>query len=70
LQVLSPAQSELTATGEETIVEHDLVTARVPYKEVKAAFRPESLLPMKVSETKTRQIMRGVLGGIMGGRRR
>ena len=99
----SPAQAELAATGEETIVEHDLVTALrgipddqcgwqaektsvkcqscqaisvfdparvsqrcdfcgstalVPYEEVKAAFRPESLLPMKVSETQVRDSIR------------
>jgi len=95
----SPAQAELAATGEQVIVEHDLVqalraipddargwnakkisvkcqscqaisvfdperigqrcdfcgsTALVPYEEVKEAFRPESLLPMKVSETQVR----------------
>jgi hypothetical protein len=100
---ISPAQAELTATGEETIVEHDLVTALrgipddqrgwqatrtsvkcqscqaisvfdparvsqrcdfcgstalVPYEEVKAAFRPESVLPMKVSETQVRDSIR------------
>ena len=99
----SPAQAELTATGEETIVEHNLVTALrgipdeqrgwqtektsvkcqscqaisvfdparvsqrcdfcgstalVPYEEVKAAFRPESVLPMKVSETQVRDSIR------------
>jgi hypothetical protein len=99
----SPAQAELTATGEETIVEHDLVTALrgipddqrgwqaektsvkcqscqaisvfdparvsqrcdfcgstalVPYEEVKDAFRPESLLPIKVSETQVRDSIR------------
>jgi hypothetical protein len=99
----SPAQAELTTTGDETIVEHDLVTALrgvpdeqrgwqaektsvkcqscqaisvfdparvsqrcdfcgstalVPYEEVKAAFRPESLLPMKVSETQVRDSIR------------
>src|SRR5205085_585675 len=95
----SPAQAELTATGEQVIVEHDLVaalrgipedrrgwqtekvsvkcqscqaisvfdpsrvgqrcdfcgsTALVPYEEIKEAFRPESLLAMKVSETQVR----------------
>src|SRR6266446_3179878 len=95
----SPAQAELTATGEEVIQEHDLVealraipddqrgwqaakisvkcqscqaisvfdpervgqrcdfcgsTALVPYEELKDAFRPESLLPMKVSENQVR----------------
>jgi hypothetical protein len=100
---ISPAQAELTATGDEKIVEHDLVTALrgipddqrgwqaekttvkcqscqaisvfdparvsqrcdfcgstalVPYEEVKAAFRPESLLPMKVSETQVRDSIR------------
>ncbi|HOX58084.1 MAG TPA: zinc ribbon domain-containing protein [Candidatus Paceibacterota bacterium] len=100
---VSPAQVELTAAGEEKIVEHDLVaalrnipdeqrgwqaektsvkcqscqaisvfdparvsqscdfcgsTALVPYEEVKAAFRPESLLPMKVSETQVRDSIR------------
>ncbi len=96
---VSPAQVELSATGETVIEEHDLVSALrsvpddkrgwqadktsvrcqscqaisvfdaqrvgqrcdfcgssalVPYEEVKAAFRPESLLPMKVSETQVR----------------
>ena len=91
--VTSPAQIELTATGEEVIREHDLATALrsipddrrgwqaqktsvrcqscqaisvfdpervaqrcdfcgssalVPYEEIKEAFRPESLLPMKL----------------------
>jgi hypothetical protein len=100
---ISPAQAELTASGQETIVEHDLVaalrgipdeqrgwqaektsvkcqscqaisvfdpvrvsqrcdfcgsTALVPYEEVKDAFRPESLLPMKVSETQVRDSIR------------
>ncbi len=99
----SPAQAELTATGQEVIVEHDLVatlrgvpdaqrgwqakrisvkcqscqaisvfepervsqrcdfcgsTALVPYEEIKEAFRPESLLPMKVSETAVRTSIR------------
>jgi ribosomal protein S27E len=99
----SPAQEELSATGQAEIVEHDLVaalrgipddqrgwqaqrvsvkcqscqaisvfdpkhisqrcdfcgsTALVPYEEVKEAFRPESLLPMKVSETQVREAIR------------
>ena len=99
----SPAQAELTATGEEKIVEHDLVaalrgvpddkrgwqaaktsvkcqscqaisvfdatrvgqrcdfcgsSALVPYEEIKEAFRPESLLPMKISETQVRDTIR------------
>jgi DNA-directed RNA polymerase subunit M/transcription elongation factor TFIIS len=99
----SPANVELTATGEEKIVEHDLVaalrgipdeqrgwqakkvsvkcqscqaisvfdpehvsqrcdfcgsTALVPYEEIKEAFRPESLLPMKISETQVRDSIR------------
>ena len=99
----SPAQSELSATGEETIAEHDLASAMraipdsergwqaqktmvkcqscqaisvfdpervgqrcdfcgasalVPYEEVKDAFRPESLLPMKLSETQVRDSIR------------
>jgi len=99
----SPAEAELTATGQEEIVEHDLVTALrdipdsargwqaaktsvkcqscqaisvfdatrvgqrcdfcgssalVPYEEIKEAFRPESLLPMKISETKVREAIR------------
>jgi hypothetical protein len=99
----SPAQAELTATGETVIVEHDLVaalrgipdsqrgwqaqkisvkcqscqaisvfdpgrvsqrcdfcgsTALVPYQEIKEAFRPESLLPMKISEDKVRDAIR------------
>jgi hypothetical protein len=33
-------------------------SALVPYEEVKAAFRPESLLPMKVSETNVRYSIR------------
>lgn len=100
---VSPAQVELTATGEETIVEHDLVaalrgipdaqrgwdakktsvrcqscqaisvfdaervgqrcdfcgsTALVPYEEIKEAFRPESLLPMKISDHAVRDSIR------------
>jgi hypothetical protein len=99
----SPAQAELTATGQETIVEHDLAaalrgipdtqrgwqadktsvkcqscqaisvfdatrvgqrcdfcgsTALVPYEEIKEAFRPESLLPMKIAETQVRDSIR------------
>jgi len=99
----SPAQTELTEGGEETIVEHDLAaalrsipdasrgwqanktmvkcqscqaisvfdaervgqrcdfcgsSALVPYEEVKDAFRPESLLPIKISETQVRDSMR------------
>ena len=99
----SPAQVELTATGEEIIKEHDLVAALrsipdqkrgwdakktqvrcqhcnaisvfdpervgqrcdfcgaaslVPYEEVKEAFRPESLLPMKLSDTQVRDSIR------------
>ena len=95
----SPAQVQLSATGEQVIVEHDLIhalraipddqrgwqakkisvkcqscqaisvfdpsrvgqrcdfcgsTALVPYEEIKEAFRPESLLAMKVSETQVR----------------
>ena len=101
--MVSPVQVELTATGQEVIVEHDLVaalrgipddrrgwqakktsvrcqscqaisvfdpervgqrcdfcgsTALVPYEEIKEAFRPESLLPMKVSEDKVRDSIR------------
>src|SRR5262250_2143436 len=100
---VAPAQTELTANGEEVIVEHNLVealraipdnqrgwqakkisvkcqscqaisvfdpgrvgqrcdfcgsTALVPYEEIKDAFRPESLLPMKVSETQVRDSIR------------
>ena len=99
----SPAQAELSATGDEQIVEHDLVaalrgipdsargwqaaktsvkcqscqaisvfdatrvgqrcdfcgsSALVPYEEIKEAFRPESLLPMKISETQVRDSIR------------
>jgi len=99
----SPAQAELTATGDEEIVEHDLVgalrnipdsargwqaaktsvkcqscqaisvfdatrvgqrcdfcgsSALVPYEEIKEAFRPESLLPMKLSENQVRDAIR------------
>jgi hypothetical protein len=100
---VSPAQAELSATGAEVIVEHDLVaalrgipddqrgwqakkisvkcqscqaisvfdpervsqrcdfcgsTALVPYEEIKEAFRPESLLPMKLSENQVRDSIR------------
>jgi hypothetical protein len=100
---VSPAQAELSATGTEIIVEHDLVaalrgipddqrgwqakkisvkcqscqaisvfdpehvsqrcdfcgsTALVPYEEIKEAFRPESLLPMKLSESQVRDSIR------------
>lgn len=99
----SPASAQLTATGQQVIVEHDLVaalrgipdsqrgwqaekisvkcqscqaisvfdpgkvsqrcdfcgsTALVPYEETKDAFRPESLLPMKLSETQVRDAIR------------
>jgi hypothetical protein len=99
----SPAQAELSPTGEQVIAEHDLVaalrgipdsqrgwqaekisvkcqscqaisvfdagrvgqrcdfcasTALVPYEEIKDAFRPESLLPMKVSEDQARDAIR------------
>lgn len=99
----SPAQVELTPTGEEIIKEHDLVaalrnvpddrrgwqakktsvrcqscqaisvfdpervgqrcdfcgaSALVPYEEIKEAFRPESLLPMKLSEAQVRDAIR------------
>lgn len=104
----SPAQADLTATGQEVIVEHDLVaalravpddqrgwqakkisvkcqscqaisvfdpdrvgqrcdfcgsTALVPYEEIKESFRPESLLPMKVSENQVRDSIRRWYGG-------
>ncbi|MGP8200897.1 MAG: zinc ribbon domain-containing protein [Limisphaerales bacterium] len=100
---VSPAQAELTASGHEIIVEHDLVaalrgipdsqrgwqaaktsvkcqscqaisvfdaarigqrcdfcgsTALVPYEEVKEAFRPESVLPMKISDDQARDTIR------------
>src|SRR5215470_6551968 len=105
---IAPAQSELTATGEEVIVEHDLVealrgipdaqrgwqtkkisvkcqscqaisvfdperigqrcdfcgsSALVPYAEIKESFTPESLLPMKVSESQVRENIRRWYGG-------
>jgi hypothetical protein len=37
--------------------------ALVPYEQVKDAFRPESLLPMAVSESQARELMRGWLKG-------
>jgi hypothetical protein len=100
---IAPAQAELTDTGEQVIVEHDLVaalrgipddqrgwqadkvsvkcqscqaisvfdaarvgqrcdfcgsSALVPYEEIKQAFTPESLLPMKISEDKVRVAIR------------
>ncbi len=103
----SPAQAELTPTGDEVIIEHDLVadlrripdsqrgwqTAKtsvkcqscqaisvfdaervgqrcdfcgsgslVPYEEIKEAFRPESLLPMKISEQQVRESIRNWYG--------
>jgi len=99
----APAQADLTTTGEQVVVEHDLIqalraipddqrgwqakktcvkcqscqaisvfdaekvgqrcefcgsSALVPYEELKEAFRPESLLPMKVSETQVRESIR------------
>jgi hypothetical protein len=99
----SPAQVQLTAAGDQVIVEHDLLqalraipddqrgwqakkicvkcqscqaisvfdpqrvgqrcdfcgsSALVPYEEIKEAFRPESLLPLKVSETQVRDAIR------------
>ena len=99
----SPAQVELSSTGEETIREHDLASALrqipdsrrgwqadrtsvrcqscqaisvfeanrvgqrcdfcgssalVPYEEIKEAFRPESLLPLKLSEAQVRENIR------------
>ena len=99
----SPADVEVTASGEQVIKEHDLAaalraipddkrgwqarktdvrcqscqaisvfdpervgqrcdfcgsSALVPYQEVKDAFRPESLLAMKVSETQVRESIR------------
>jgi len=104
----SPAQADLTAAGQEAIIEHDLVaalravpddqrgwqatkisvkcqscqaisvfdpgrvgqrcdfcgsTALVPYEEIKESFRPESLLPMKVSENQVRDSIRHWYGG-------
>ncbi|MDB6016421.1 MAG: zinc ribbon protein [Pedosphaera sp.] len=100
---VSPAQAELSTTGDEVIVEHDLAaalrgipdaqrgwqanktsvkcqscqaisvfdaarvgqrcdfcgsTALVPYEEIKEAFRPESLLPMKIAENQIRDAIR------------
>jgi hypothetical protein len=37
-------------------------TALVPYEEIKEAFRPESLLPMKLSETQVRESIRSWYG--------
>src|SRR5437588_3531156 len=99
----SPAQVELSASGEQIIQEHDLAAALrgipddqrgwqaqkvsvkcqscqaisvfdpgrvgqrcdfcgstqlVPYEEIKEAFRPESLLPMKISENQVRDSIR------------
>jgi len=99
----SPAQAELSVTGEQVIVEHDLAaalrgipddqrgwqakktsvkcqscqaisvfdpehvsqrcsfcgsTALVPYEEIKEAFRPESLLAMKLAEGPVRDVIR------------
>ncbi len=99
----SPAQVELTPTGEERILEHDLAvalrglpdnkrgweakktcvrcqscqaisvfdpervgqrcdfcgsSALVPYEEIKESFRPESLLPMRISEAQVRESIR------------
>ncbi|HZM04453.1 MAG TPA: hypothetical protein VFC44_15730 [Candidatus Saccharimonadales bacterium] len=104
---VSPAQAELTPSGVEVIVEHDLVTALrgipddqrgwqaektsvrcqscqaisvfdaarvgqrcdfcgssalVPYEEIKEAFRPESVLPMKVSDHQVRDSIRNWYG--------
>ncbi len=105
----SPAQVELTATGEEIVKEHDLVaalrsipddqrgwqaqktsvrcqsceaisvfdpervaqrcdfcgsSALVPYEEIKEAFRPESLLPMKLAEPQVRESIRKWYGSL------
>lgn len=99
----SPAQAELSASGEQVIQEHDLAaalrsipdakrgwqaqktsvrcqscqaisvfdpervaqrcdfcgsSALVPYEEIKGAFSPESLLPMKLSEAQVRESIR------------
>jgi Zn finger protein HypA/HybF involved in hydrogenase expression len=37
-------------------------TALVPYEQVKDAFRPESLIPLKVSETRARELIRAWYG--------
>ena len=37
-------------------------TALVPYEQVKADFRPESLLPLKISETRARELIRAWYG--------
>jgi len=39
-------------------------TQLVPYEEVKDPFRPESLLPMKVSETQVRELIRSWYGNL------
>src|SRR5215216_3261411 len=39
-------------------------SALVPYEEIKEAFRPESLLPMKLTETKVRKLMRKWYGDV------
>lgn len=36
----------------------------VPYEQVKDAFRPESLLPLKIAETRAREIIRTWYGGL------
>ena len=104
----SPAQVELTASGDEVIKENDLATALrsipddargwqaektsvrcqscqaisvfdaarvaqrcdfcgssalVPYEEIKEAFRPESVLPMKLAEPQVREMIRQWYGG-------
>src|ERR1039458_1633793 len=109
----SPAQAELSATGDEQIVEHDLVaalrgipdsargwqaaktsvkcqscqaisvfdaanvgqrcdfcgsSALVPYEEIKEPFRPESVLPMKVSDHQVRDSIRQWYGSRWFGR--
>ena len=106
--VTSPAQIELTATGEQLIRENDLAaalrsipddqrgwqaqktsvkcqscqaisvfdparvgqrcdfcgsSALVPYEEIKEAFRPESVLPMQLSEAQVREAIRRWYGG-------
>jgi DNA-directed RNA polymerase subunit RPC12/RpoP len=106
--VTSPAQLELSATGEQLIKENDLAaalrsipddqrgwqaqktsvkcqscqaisvfdparvgqrcdfcgsSALVPYEEIKEAFRPESVLPMQLSEAQVRETIRQWYGG-------
>lgn len=39
-------------------------TALVPYDQVKDAFRPESLIPLKISEVRARELLRGWYGGL------